>query len=630
MLRLGLKRLLAAGFAPALLLLLPSCGEGRRGSATPQAAMEFSELLSSDFSEFSEGDDRLAAEVRGLLEHFSRTADARYATPERKLTMLHLACVAKKSELARCLLKDGADPNAASWQPDEKGILHPGDTPLLFAITDDGVQSSVEDINKLLDVLIEGGASLSSVQGSDGMSLLCSVAMRCAHEAVYIHLLKKGVVPQDDIIPAASQPAARGWLRALHALEQRHFLSPSAEGMSPLHAATAFIGGSGDYVGCVRYLLEVGFPPDSVDEKGRTPLFLAASFLPRLNSDEAPLTDVVDILELLLGHGADPTRTCEDEEYPGFSACDFIAMNPKVRSILQEKGFSIPAPVFTFSSGLALLSEVCKASLLEADVQTIAPSFDAIAAVLSPTPEMEKADIYADALISAIRLMARASAARTASVIEAMPLWLRSPKDEAFDSSRSAVLAALAEQEDIVLSADFLCRMAERMAAADRHDEAASLLELMGRRQRETDRLSRYLESPVPSLRAGACGALLMQAGLPAPRDGAVADWLSERGLPCDNEARRMGVLLTSLEELWYGQMPQKKQEELFSAMEAIGAKRAAEKYRAIASSLHQAEKLDAIMQDVDTWKFELEEAIGRYLLAHQGDFLPEQAENTD
>lgn len=593
--------------------------------------MEFSELLASDFAELSEEDEQLAEEIRGLLEHFSRTADARYATPKRKLTLLHLACFYKKVELARCLLKDGADPNAVSWRPDEEGVLHPGDTPLTFAITDDGVQSSVEDINRLVDVLMAGGASPSVAQESDGLSLLSSVAMRCAHEAVYIHLLEKGVAPQDDILPAACQPAARGWLRALHALEQNHVLSPSKEGLSPLHAATTSIGTSGgDYVGCVRYLLEVGFPPDGEDEVGRTPLFLASRLLVGLNPDEAPLTDIVDILGLLLSHGADPTRACADEEYPGLAPCDLIAMNPEARRALQEKGFSIPLPVFTFSSGLALLSEVCKASLLEAGVQTIAPSFDAIAAVLAPTSEMEQADIYAEALVSAIRLMARASSARTASAIEAMPLWLRSPKDEEIDSSVNAVLTALTEQEDIVLSADFLCRMAERMAEAGRHDEAASLLELMGRRQRETNRLTLYLESPVPSLRAGACGALLMQAGLPAPRDGAVADWLSARGLSCDNEARRKGVLLTSLEELWYGQMSKKKQEELFSAMESIGAKRAAERYRAIASSLHQAEKLDAIMQDVDTWKFELEEAIGRYLLVHQRDFLPEQAENTD
>ena len=616
----------------ALLLLFSACGDRQKGSATPEAAMEFSELRSTDFSDFSEEDETLPSEIHGLLEHFSRTADARYATPGRKLTMLHLACMFKKAELARCLLKDGADPNACAMSPDEQGVMRPGDSPLSFALTDYGTPCTADVINRLTDVLAEGGARLSA-PCPDGMPLLCAAALRCEHQEVYIHLLQKGAEPRDCGIPAASQPAARGWERALKALADKfpHLLKQGGT-MPPLHAAALFVGssGDGDYVACARFLLEQGVPPDDTDEGGRTPLFCAAARLVHAGPDEAALADVTDMLGLLLEYGADASRVCQDEEYPGFAAADFIAMCPAVREKLLERGAKLPAPVLSFSSGTALLSEVCKASMLRADRALIASSFDTIAGVLTPTPEMEKAELYTDALACAVRLMNSVDSGRTAAAIEAMPLWLASPADEAHAPARQAILNALAELPELVLSENFLCNMAERLANGGRHDEAALLMELLARLPEEPYDLSRYRHSPIPSLRAGAITALLRRAGLPAPQDGSVAEWLSEHGLACDNEARRKGVLLTSLEELWFGDMSREKQERLFAAMEEIGAEKAAEKYRALAASLHQPEKLDAIMQDVDTWKYELEEAIGQYLMNHRKEFLPKGAENTD
>jgi len=623
---------LSLGGGLVLLLLFSACGDGRKGSATPEAAMEFSELRSTDFSDFSEEDETLPAEIHGLLEHFSRTADARYATPGRKLTMLHLACMFKKAELARCLLKDGADPNACALNPDEEGTMRPGDNPLTFALTDDGTPCSADVINRLADVLIEGGARLSA-PCPDGMPLLCAAATRCEHQEVYIHLLQKGAEPRDHVIPAAAQPAARGWDRALKALADKfpHLLKQGGA-MPPLHAAALFVGSGGgaDHVACARFLLEQGLPPDNTDEWGRTPLFCAAARLVHVGPDEAALADVTDMLELLLEYGADASRVCQDEEYPGFTAADFIAMCPAVREKLLERGAKLPAPVLSFSSGTALLSEVCKAAMLRADRALITASFDTISGVLTPTPEMESSELYADALSCAVRLMNGVDSERTAAAIEAMPLWLTSPADEAHAPARQAVLNALTEHPGLILSENFLCNMAERLADGGRHDEAALMLELLARLPEEPSALSRYRHSPIPSLRAGAITALLKRAGLPAPQDGSVAEWLSERGLACDNEARRTGVLLTSLEELWYGDMTREKQERLFAAMEKIGARKAAGKYRALAASLQQPEKLDAIMQDVDSWKYELEEAIGQYLITHRKEFLPTASENTD
>ena len=116
-------------------LLVAGCGERDFGQATPEAAAEYAEIIEGfnalKGEEWIEVELNSEAEVNALIVHFDRTADARYATPQSGLTLLHLACLFKKPELAHCLLLDGANPNAQTR--DVYGDA--ASTPLRFAIS---------------------------------------------------------------------------------------------------------------------------------------------------------------------------------------------------------------------------------------------------------------------------------------------------------------------------------------------------------------------------------------------------------------------------------------------------------------------------------------------------------------
>jgi hypothetical protein len=64
--------------------------------------------------------------------------------------------------------------------------------------------------------------------------------------------------------------------------------------------------------------------------------------------------------------------------------------------------------------------------------------------------------------------------------------------------------------------------------------------------------------------------------------------------------------------------------------MESIGAKKAAERYKAIAEAMNDPETLDKITADSDTWKFELEIATAQFILENAAAFLKNKSEIAD
>ena len=132
--------------------LLFSCSPQEKGHATPEAAAELA-LISSYLPEI--GIDEVleipgSEEIYTLMSDFATSADPRQASRPSGVSMLHLACLFKKPELARCLLIDHADPNAATVA---------GDTPLGLAVSLRGTeddQVTDESIIKLIDILVAG------------------------------------------------------------------------------------------------------------------------------------------------------------------------------------------------------------------------------------------------------------------------------------------------------------------------------------------------------------------------------------------------------------------------------------------------------------------------------------------
>lgn len=172
-----------------LAMILAGCGDRRKGTATPEAAAQYEEVVQAcDDSRENEWmqEDAREREIAALIGHFDRTADASYATPNLKLTMLHLACLFKKPELARCLLRDGADANARCVN----GIQEPAETPLIYAVsTVLTTEVPTATCTELIDVLIAGGAK-PELSEWHGNSLLMVATYLCDQEEIVKHLLR--------------------------------------------------------------------------------------------------------------------------------------------------------------------------------------------------------------------------------------------------------------------------------------------------------------------------------------------------------------------------------------------------------------------------------------------------------
>lgn len=598
--------------------LLISCDEGTPlGSASPEAAQQFAELrqevkilTAADFmAEYN------PEEMLQTVQNFEQTANAKYISPTGKYTILHIACMLKKPELARCLLLDGADPNAYTVIEGS-----PAESPLLCALTADySPDIPAETINALIDVLVAGGATLAT-PGSVETSLTYNACLTCAHEAVYAHLLDIGVPRSGNELQEA---AYRGWLNTIkRLLEEEGGLT--ADHHSLITIVAHMSGGyfPGEHLACTRYLLEQGVSVNATDEAGRTALFcLAAGFstLEEYGRKEAAL----ELITFLLQQGADPhLRADNDETYPGFSAYDLMAQDSSIMEHLHTNGITLTAPPLVIRDGEMLAADVCRAGLTQSSAETIAPYFDTIARLFTPTTEMSSQEIYPDALRSAVILLANVDAERTSALIASLPIWKDREALVEHNHTVMALLYALQDAPSIILPKELLLETSEILMENKAHENAAITTELLGRCADSDEALAGLLEDSRLPIRAGAWGALLHKAGLPSACNGSVAEWLAYQGRTADTPALQKALLLTSIEDLWYGNMESAKIEEFISLVNELGAERAAAAYRNIADNLSNPDKLDEIMQTNNEWSYELEIATARFILDNKEEFL--------
>lgn len=606
------------GIALAAISLLIGCeGGADKGSATPEAALQFAELqleveslIRSDWMAESSPEELLQ-----VVQKFMETADPSYCTPTSKYNILHLACMLKKPELARCLLLDGAQANAATINGDGMAEL-----PLHFALaTDYTPEATAERINQLIDVLVAAGASLEP-PGSDETSLTYIACLTCAYEEVYAHLLDIGVPRTGNEL---AETAYRGWAGTLdRLLQEKGGISP--EDFHLLTLVARMSGGyyDGEHLKCVRYLLERGVPVDARDEAGRTALFCVAAGMSTMQ--ECGRGDAaLELATYLLQQGANPyERADNDPDYPGFSPYDLLSANPSALNYLREKGFTLNAPAIEIRSDEHLSADVCRAAMLQASGNSLAPFFDTIATLLTPSEELRHHELYPDALRNAIILMAKVDPARTSAIIATIPLWNDSQIFNSHDHIASALIFALQDTPSIVLPEQLLLHTAERMQEAQAHELAAILTEMIGRCPDSDHTIARLKNDPRLPIQAGAWGASLYKEGLPSACNGAVAAWLADRKRRADTPILQKALLLTSIEEMWYGNMDEAQINNFIAAMEEIGATNAAAIYRAIADNLSNPEVLDELMTSQDVWAYELEIATARYLLEHKTEIL--------
>lgn len=610
--------------ALAVACLLAGCDDKSKGSATPEAAVQFRELQ-AEVLELSRAEWMAEArpeEMPAVVQKFIETADTSYTSPKARYSLLHLACMLKKPELARCLLLDGANPNAATES--EEGTA---ETPLLFAISSAYTeQTNPNVINKLVDVLVAGGASLAT-PGSAETSLTYNACLTCEHEEVYAHLLDIGVPRTGN---ETAEAAYRGWPGTLERLIQEKG-GITEEDYQLLSLAARMSGGyfAGEHLRCAKYLVELGVPVDSTDEAGRTPLFWLASTLPTLSEESGLRDTALEMAVWLLQQGANPQlRADGDEEYPGFSAADLLALNPDNLAKLKEAGVEIAAQPLEIRTGKNLAADVCRAAMLHPPADTIIKHYDTVATLLTPTAEMQEGEMYADAVKNAIVLLAAADAPKTADLLVASPLW----NTQADSAGHAHVVDSLIngiQESSLALPSEFLLQKADEMLKRNEHAYAASLIELLGRCPDSDAHIDRLCKDERMPVQAGAWGARLYKEGLPEACDGAVASWLAQQNREADTEVLKKALLLTSLEQIWYGNMTGSQVEEFVKAAKEAGATLAAEAYRTIAANLSNPEALDELMTTQDIWAYELEIATAKYLLQHKDEILsaPQQTD---
>lgn len=630
-------RISTIGILPllAILLLHPGCERRSVGQATQKASDEFSLMQEEMMISLQNGDmsQEEAEEIDKLLQHFAKTADARYATEQSGLTMLHLACLYKHAELARCLLLDGASPHATLKTEGFCGLAEPGATPLVLAVAME-TDCEESEVLALTQHLLQAGAGVNMQREGQ----------LCGYESVYLALLQGAEnlddirVPEADVALSIGKTAAEnGWKQALEELFKRREGKLTPGDMLLLHSVAGNNTGEKKYTDCAELLLQKGIPANMQDINGVSPLFALMTGM-SFQQDDGMST--LPLAELLLQRGADINLKAEnDPEYPGFSPMDFLLTKPSLLRALREKGFDLQPPPINWAATDELPREICRAHLMEHALrhQGISPEtakhFDTIARILTPDSAMRQHPLYADALSAGISMMAQIDATRTAQLLAGLSLWSDALVWQDQHPHALGTLEVLTETPSLVLPRELICTAAETMMKVNQQDMAAAMLELLGRCPDAEADIARYEQDSRPAMQAGALQARLLQAGLPAAKCYAVRDWLEKHGRTADSPPLQKAVLLTSQEDIWFGNMDEEKREEVFAAMEEVGALRAAKAYRDIAFSLHQAEVLDTITADSHVWKFELECATARFILQHRSAFLPTsvpEKENTD
>lgn len=610
-------------------LLVAGCGERDFGQATPEAAAEYAEIIEGfnalKGEEWIEVELNSEAEVNALIVHFDRTADARYATPQSGLTLLHLACLFKKPELARCLLLDGANPNAQTR--DVYGDA--ASTPLRFAISRGVFEGDTDaKIIQLVDLLIQNGAN-ANIPIEHDLGLLATAAHMCENEAVARHLLKYvNTVTADDMVLIIE----RGWADLMEeVLKQKGVLTPEeSETMVTLGHVLKF-----SYDGRVNRRMVEQFLSKGVDINttlcGTTLLQAAAANLNFLEDTEFR-TQWLGYIAFLLDKGADANLIAGAEsEYAGLCAYDILANKDGALEALAAHGHVLSAPPLAMRDGVSLVDDLSRAGMRKMTAEQALPHLQHIASIFTPTEEQMHYRGFDVALLSAAEILQRISPQQAAEVINGSSLWSIAPhlhenEDDEMNChhvSAASLIYILQDVKDVCIARDKILGIVQQALSINDHTLAAEAVELLGRDAGAADIITELCESPHIAVRAGAWGAKLQQKGLPRCTNGGVKQWLDAHGREADTEAIKTALLATSLEEMWYGNMTADRKKEFIEALRTIGAPNNAIKvYGEYADNMDNPTKLDELEAMGKDWRYELEITTARYILQHEADFL--------
>lgn len=596
--------------ALALGAALCSC-DTQYSHATPEAAQELAQLMQEiqEAPASSEGerlfpDWEAVAEFQQLYERFQDADDTRLTTPGG-VSILHAACFFKKPELARCLLADGADPNAATES---------GHTPLSLAVGSGIADGDDEEaILQLVETLRRAAVQPTAAALVEAANAACS---RRPRERVFAALLDLGCPPGEKSVFLT---VLNGW-HALLLRQEAYVKTMPQESVDELVTVVAACY-EGDCSPIIDTLVQ--WRPN-VGKQALDSALRSAANTAGLTPDAETLAGAVRTSECLLRLGANPNAEGEDEP----SAADIICAVPAWADALKRAGYDIKPNPATFTEGEELHHQVIRADMLRRGLPAgDAEAFNRVAALLSETHEGMDCCCEHNIVSSALCVLLRTDPQKTSACVAALPVW----RD--FDSWEKSggpnLLPAMADaiQENrlaLSLPPQQVCKIAEEMNSRGMLDEACSLLSLLGATPtpEAADTLQRLANDAArPALQAGAACAQLARTGLPLPEEYAVEHWITHHPACAQAPAVQTALRLTSTVRLWAGEMGRDEQQQLLQAMRDIGAAEAAEKYATIIKSLNNPDALDDIEGGNQEWKFRLKAKLADFILRHAADF---------
>ncbi len=617
---------------------------------TPQAEAELEDIASKmqrivNTENLSDEDKKEYEEFQDLLSRYRETRDVNLTTKSAKFTLLHIAALYKKPELMRCLLQDGADPNVQTVYMAE-GEEQLGDTALCWLMTDfseAGAPVSRQLRREMVDMLLAHGADPAKRGPYNLLPIDIAALQADDNEEIILYLIDK--IPSEELAPPITEQKR---CAVLYMALSRHYNQIVEKLLSFGHKADSTYGEEkipfiaiaskqlGDFEKKKRtidLLLSQGANINATDSQGRTPLFVLLTEVLDQTPDENEEMKAIQHILYLLEKGArlDMMSGGEAERYPYTTSYDLLCEQPQLLEQVKKAGYAQEAPIVQLGdSDKELLFALChiRQNHDDSSLTRYAEDYDRIAALLcSPSEQALKEEIFADAIQAAFFLLSSLDVEKTKTLIQSLPSWAMSDSNQGEKETHLLpLLDVLMEHSDYKIDSAQLLEAAKHASAKKEDRLAVKLIQLLSNNEDSENFLPALMEHENILLRQGAWYARLVEKGLPLPEANGVQHWLTEHDREADSEFLQSAVLLTSLGYFWNNGMEEEEMQQLITAIERVGAQRAADYYRRALPIILDPEQSDGTTlteEEVYQVNHEIKEATARYFYENRAAFFP-------
>ncbi len=440
-------------------------------------------------------------ECTDTIAHYRRTGDARHASPARHLTLLHLACLARKPALVQHLLAAGADPNALIYIPEWEREYDGCFTLCLCDKLWPHLPAADKDsCLRIINMLVAAGGDAKGRQAGSSLYMLPILFANVeGAEDIALHLLALGTNPANNSVDDDSEQ------------DDEDDDSPDEP---ELPADQAYLGSfiswsaSLGWTRVVEQMLQSGRYTDIDAPYNHFTLLgdLVQTMVrhPRKGPDAArEFESRAACIALLLRHGASPDA--RDSFWDkGATVADYIHSCPELADYLAERGITLPHSPRELREQ-SLVADLTAMPLYACPpTESLAPLQDALTALLADARANQE---------KVLRLLMQLDPARTAAQVAQLPLW-----QPGYNRTK-------AEQELVqslyqfrvltrTLPSNWLVSTAEKLEAAGQARDAHSLIILLGLQPEAAPLVEKLCADSRPALASAAWTARLRLAGL--------------------------------------------------------------------------------------------------------------------